>query len=373
MLLLLFIISFFLYSLLLFYYYKGWHKGAEFTTGPVAKDPVFISVVVAARNEEKNIGALLRALEQQTFPTAHFEVIVVDDFSSDATASTAGANQLQNFAIIQPSVAADYSSKKKAIEAGIARAKGDIIVTTDADCIPTPQWLHVIHGYYSKTDASFVAAPVKFFYNSSLLQIFQALDFLILQGITAASAASGFNAMCNGANLSYKKQSFKNVNGFEGIDKVATGDDMLLMHKIAKMEPGKVHYLKSKDAIVSTEPMATWKDLLMQRRRWASKTFLYDDYRLIVVLVFVYVFNFFFFVLIFLSISNPANWWYVLSFWVLKTGIEWPFVHAVARFYNEQKLLNYFFFLQPLHILYTVVVGALSQFGKYQWKGRRTK
>jgi cellulose synthase/poly-beta-1,6-N-acetylglucosamine synthase-like glycosyltransferase len=205
------------------------------------------------------------------------------------------------------------------------------------------------------------------------LQVFQALDFLVLQGITAASVSSDFHTMCNGANLAYKRSAFQAVNGFEGIDRVATGDDMLLMHKIRKLDPSKVHYLKSQDAIVNTEPMPSWKAFFMQRKRWASKTLVYDDYRIIAVLGFVYLLNCLFPILIITSIFNPVYWWYVLFFWILKTIIEFPFVNSVAKFYNEQKLMKYFFFFQPLHMLYTVSVGLLSQFGKYEWKGRKTK
>ena len=179
--------------------------------------------------------------------------------------------------------------------------------------------------------------------------------------------------MCNGANLVYTKQAFIEVNGFEGIDKVATGDDMLLMHKIWKRNPQKVFYLKAKDAIVTTEPMQTWSDFLMQRKRWASKTFVYDDYRIIAVLSFVYLFNCTFLVLLIASFTDCFYWWYVLGFWILKTGIEFPFINSVAKFYQEQRLMPWLFFLQPLHIFYTVFIGLISQFGKYRWKGRRTK
>jgi hypothetical protein len=63
----------------------------------------------------------------------------------------------------------------------------------------------------------------------------------------------------------------------------------------------------------------------------------------------------------------------VLSFWVIKTVIELPFVSSVAKFYDEQKLMKYFFFFQPVHMFYTAFVGLFSQFGKYEWKGRKTK
>ena len=163
------------------------------------------------------------------------------------------------------------------------------------------------------------------------------------------------------------------MDGFAGIDKVATGDDMLLMHKIWKKQPNKVLYLKSTEAVVQTEPMKSWKEFIMQRRRWASKTLVYNDYRIVVVLGFILLFNMLFFVLLGAALFNKIYWIHFIAFLVCKTIIEWPFVSSVAHFYSEQKLMRHFFFIQPLHIFYTVFVGVVSQFGKYEWKGRQTR
>jgi cellulose synthase/poly-beta-1,6-N-acetylglucosamine synthase-like glycosyltransferase len=361
-----------LYLLLISFYWYAWKK-LKYCDLSVSGDNRFLSVIVPARNEKKNISFLLDALSQQTYPKNLFEIIIVDDFSTDTTVEIAKKNSLPNLVLIQPEVSSEFSSKKRSIETGIRKAKGELIVTTDADCIPTKNWLETINNFYVKNDAAFIAAPVKFSHNKSLPQLFQSLDFLTLQGITAASVSASFHTMCNGANLAYKKQAFQNVNGFEGIDKVASGDDMLLMHKIWKKYPGKTLYLKNMEAIVTSQPMLSWKDFFMQRKRWASKTLVYDDYRIIIVLAFVYLLNCLFIALIIASFFNSFYWCYVLGFWLIKTVIELPFVYSVAKFYNEQKLVKFLFAFQPLHIFYTVFVGLVSQFGKYEWKGRKTK
>ena len=360
------------YGVLILYYYSSWKKLENQTINSFSKK-TFISVIVPARNEEKDIGALLTSLQNQDYDKNFFEIIVVDDFSTDRTIEVVNQFKLSNLLVIQPNTDSRHSSKKKAIETAVAKAKGELIVTTDADCVAGESWLQVINGSYLQANANFIAAPVKYFHDNSLLQIFQSLDFLTLQGITAASVASGFHTMCNGANLAYKKKSFVDVNGFEGIDKVATGDDMLLMYKIWKKDRSKVHYLKNREAIVCTQPMLSWKDFLNQRRRWASKTLVYDDYKIIAVLGFIYLFNCLFFVLLTAAFINSDYWILVIGFLIFKTLIEWPFVSSVAKFYNEQKLMKYFPFFQPVHIFYTVFVGLISQFGKYEWKGRRTK
>ena len=360
------------YGGLLLFYKRAWDRIKNYMIDS-SQPPTFISVIIPARNEEENIRRLLISLQKQSYPATSFEVIVVDDFSTDDTATVVTVFGLNNLHLVTPQVKTGNSSKKKAIEAGIAKARGELIVTTDADCVLPSNWLLAINSFYSSSKASFIAAPVKFSHDNTLLQVFQALDFITLQGITAASVSSGFHNMCNGANLAYRKKSFEDVNGFAGIDQVASGDDMLLMHKIWKQEPGKVFYMKSTEAIVTTPPMPSWKAFYNQRKRWASKTLVYEDYRILAVLAFVYLFNCWFIVLLVSAAWHPVHALYALVFLMLKTLIEWPFVYSVATFYQERSLMKWFPLFQPLHVFYTVVVGLTSQIGGYEWKGRRTK
>jgi cellulose synthase/poly-beta-1,6-N-acetylglucosamine synthase-like glycosyltransferase len=199
------------------------------------------------------------------------------------------------------------------------------------------------------------------------------LDFITLQGITAAGVSANMHSMCNGANLAYLRSAFFEVNGFKGIDKLASGDDMLLMYKIWKKYPQRVHYLKTKEAIIETEPVYSWKDFFLQRIRWSSKATYYKDWRITLVLFFVYLFNFLFLVLLVAAFWNKYYWQVIVFYLLGKTLIELPFVYSVARFYKQERLIIFFPFLQPLHIFYTIVIGLVSQFGTYEWKGRRTK
>jgi hypothetical protein len=161
------------------------------------------------------------------------------------------------------------------------------------------------------------------------------------------------------------------VNGFAGIDAIPTGDDMLLMHKIYTRYPDQVFYLKSNNAIVETEPAASWSAFFHQRIRWASKADKYQDKRITSVLVLVYVLN-----LCFLALGIASFWkntwlFFFGVFLLAKILIEFPFVQSVARFFGQQRLMWYFPLLQPLHILYTIIAGWLGRFGSYKWKGRR--
>lgn len=364
------------YGCLFFTYKKWWEKLQDYTSSSNTHEeqPMpFLSVLVPARNEAKNIHPLMQTLLKQDYPASQFEIILIDDHSLDQTVEGAKTAQLSNLAIISSGGDAMSSSKKKAIATGVQQAKGELIVCTDADCLPPPGWLSTIAKFYLTKKASFIAAPVAYIFERTPLQLLQAIDFLTLQGITAASVSAQFHTMCNGANLAYTKEAFLSVNGFAGIDKVASGDDMLLMHKIWKRNPEKVFYLKSSKAIVTTKPMLSWKDFIQQRIRWASKTTYYDDKRVFWTLVLIYFVNLMFFVLFVSGFWNNLYWAAALAFLVIKTGIELPFVTSVARFYNQQEVMRYFFFLQPLHMAYTVSIGLLSQMGSYEWKGRRTK
>lgn len=364
------------YAILINFYHRAWNRLQTFHL-PDTKPSTFISVIVAARNEELNLPALMESLNNQQYPKLQYEVIIVDDHSTDNTAAV-----LQSFTSPDRNLKvlslANYiderestrSYKKKAIEVGVRNSKGSLIVTTDADCRFGEHWLENIAAFYESTQAKFIAAPVKIISRPTLLGIFQSLDFITLQGITGASVSRRFHSMCNGANLAYEKKAFEEVNGFEGIDNIPSGDDMLLMHKIYKKYPDKVFYLKAKEAIVSTEPAASWKAFFHQRIRWASKADSYDDKRIFWTLLLVYLVNVCFLVAALASFWHNIWLFFCLILLLAKVLIEFPFVHSTALFFGQGSLMKYFPFLQPLHILYTIIAGWLGKFGKYEWKGR---
>ena len=281
-----------------------------FTTGrfgnkyPIYKKPVVlqpktrITVIIPARNEEKNISACLDSLCKQDFPKDLLEIIVADDHSTDNTAAIVNRYTDQGISLLSlekemTGVDGTGGSKKAALAAGIKKAAGTLIVTTDADCIFPQQWLSTLVAFYEANKPVFIAAPVKFSREQNALHIFQSLDFLSLQGITAASVFSRFHTMCNGANLAYEKKAFEEAGGFAGIDQIASGDDMLLMHKIYLLHPDKVMYCLSPDTIVETKPAESVNAFLNQRIRWASKALVYHDKRIFYVLLLVYLLNFF--------------------------------------------------------------------------------
>ncbi|MCH5600371.1 glycosyltransferase [Niabella ginsengisoli] len=327
------------YAIIIAYYRNSWRAIPDYQPKNMLIPGIKFSVIIPARNEEQNIGRLLDSLQAQSYSRELFEIIVVDDHSTDATANI--VRQYNDVKLLQLKEDGINSYKKKAIEKAIAEAQHEWIVCTDADCIAPPDWLLAFSSFITDHEPVFVAAPVSlipFKKKNSILYIFQALDFLTLQGITGASVYKRRHNMCNGANLAYKREVFYEVDGFKGIDKIASGDDMLLMHKIWKRYPDRIAYIKSKEAIIETEAAPIWKAFFNQRIRWASKATSYDDKRIFVVLLLVYLFNVSFLVLAVASFFEIVYFFGLIIFVVLKTIIEVPFVLGVSRFFQSKIL-----------------------------------
>lgn len=368
-----------IYACLIFYYRHSWLQIPAFKQVTSSEDMPLtpISVIIPARNEEENMRDCLESVLNQSYPNNRFEVIVVDDFSTDGTAEIVKTFSGKNVRLISLSDQLEEgeinSYKKKAIEVAIQNATGDLIITTDADCIASPKWLETIASFYQKNNSAFIAAPVIFYEEDSFLKIFQSLDFMTLQGITGASVHKKFHSMCNGANLAYEKKVFAEVNGFKDIDHIASGDDMLLMHKIFKKYPDRVHFLKSSKAVVRTKAAETLLEFFNQRIRWASKADKYSDKRITAVLFLVYFLNAWILFLGICSMFNAAVFTTFIIALIIKTIVELLFLYPVTKFFNKVKLLWWFPGAQPFHILYTVIAGWLGKFGSYKWKERKVK
>ncbi|MBC6491964.1 glycosyltransferase [Flavihumibacter stibioxidans] len=366
------------YAFLLQFYHRSWKQQPEDSPPPSGYTPVTaISVLVPARNEEGNIGHCIASLLAQDYPQQLLDIIIIDDHSEDGTSSIVKEFEQQGVRLLSLRdwiTAGQLNSyKKKAIEAGISLAKGTLIVTTDADCSAGPDWLKIIAHCHETKNAQLVAGPVKMRLQRGWLSVFQSLDFLSLQGITAASVFRGFHSMCNGANLAYTVAAFRAVDGFKDIDGPASGDDMLLMHKISGRFPGQIAYLKNRAAIVDTEPAGDLRTFLQQRIRWASKARFYEDKQVFRVLLLVYVMNLGLLITLTAAFFSGFHAAVAVGFILLKTLFEWPFMKSVASFFNQSGIMKYFLFFQPVHIIYTITAGSFGQFGRYEWKGRMVR
>jgi len=355
--------------------YRYWFKALKpFHLPKDIKPTVFFSIIIPARNESANIEKCIQSILAQSYPL--YEIIVVDDHSTDDTPLlvTKLAQQYPQVQLIHLKEFLNGQTtnafKKKAIEIGIEKSKGSWIVTTDADCVVPVNWLKYFNAMIVAKDPVFIAAPVMFTTNGRFSGVFQVLDFLSLQGITAAAVSAGSHSMCNGANLAYSKQAFEAVGKFNGIDHLASGDDMLLMHKVKLQYPNRLAYMYSNEMIVQTAPMPNWRTFIQQRIRWASKADSYNDKKIFIVLLLVYLFNASLLIGLLGSVFFVELFIWTCWLIAIKTLIELYFLLPVAKFFKLEKALLAFPVMQPFHIAYTIIAGWLGKFGKYQWKNR---
>ncbi|MES2479177.1 MAG: glycosyltransferase [Bacteroidota bacterium] len=364
-----------LYVLLLGLYLYGWYLQKEFVVKDNFEPKTSISVIVAARNESANIEKCIHSILSQHYPQHLFELIIVDDCSTDNTVDIVSSINAPNLKLIKLE---DFltenetvvSYKKKALTTGIMHSNGGLVITTDADCWMQESWLRSIAAYYEEFNPEMIVAPVKFYAKNSLLHLFQSLDFMTMQGITTAIVRLNLGVMCNGANLAFSRKAFEAVGGYDGVDHLVSGDDYLLQLKIRNTFPGSIKYLKSFQAIVTTLPQQTWPDFFQQRIRWASKSGRYKDSKMTVMLLLVYLFNCSILLVALMSIIDGQLGSVLISVLLIKIVAEMFFLLPVATFYGNLWQLIIFPFLQPLHIVYIIVAGFLSRIGKFEWKSR---
>lgn len=359
---------------------KGWRSLPIWEIPPDFLPHTKVSILIPARNEAANIQKCIQSVLSQNYPLNLFEIILIDDHSEDDTVKLVKDLSSQNIQILYlkdfiENRASLKAFKKKAIEIGIQNSSGELIVTTDADCIVPKNWLNYLVSFYEKKEVKFIAAPVNFHDEHSLFEKFQSLDFLGMMCVTGAGIHRRFMNMCNGANLAYEKKAFYEVNGFEGIDKIASGDDMLLMQKMSKRFPDQIGFLKNKNATTLTKAVPDLRSFISQRIRWGSKSGNYQEFQIIAILGFVFLFcvNILLNFLLLLFFFTDLTWIFLFQL-SIKTVIDFFFLKSISDFFERKDLMKVFFLSQIMHIIYIAVIGFLSNFKKeYHWKGRKVQ
>jgi cellulose synthase/poly-beta-1,6-N-acetylglucosamine synthase-like glycosyltransferase len=360
------------YGFVILYLIRGWYLLK--TSIPKSLPHTSVSVLIAARNEENNIGLVLKDILNQNFPAHLLEVIVVDDHSTDNTAEIVRSFSSQGVRLIQLNEKEPLNSyKKKAISEAINYASGELIIATDADCRMKSMWLDSLVSMYEKEDLLFISGPVMYHNERNLFERLQTLEFLYLIGLGAASIGNKKASTCNGANLAYKRDIFLELDGFKGIDEVASGDDELFLHKVAEKYPNRVGFCRDQNAIVYTEAKESLVSFLNQRKRWASKSTKYKNKSIVVFGICIWLFNVFLVISALSALVNPSAWkvvYYCLSFKVL---MELVFLLPISRFARRSTYLIYLPFLSLIHIFYLIFIGIAGNSGKYLWKGRMVR
>jgi len=363
---------------------------AAATDHALEEEPVpFVSVIVPARDEQDTIETCVGSILANRYPLDRFEVIVVDDLSRDATAergrSLAAAHAAVPAGIDEPDVTDEgrvrliqmppdlersRAHKKRAITQGIEQARGEIILTTDADCRVPREWIQEMVRTFSD-DTALVSGPVLYPAKGTLAQKAQALEFLGLVAVGAGAIGIRRPNLCNGANVAYRKDIFQALGGFSGIDHLTSGDDELLMQKIAYSTSHQVRFCPSPLAAVITDGAPSAWAFFEQRRRWASKGRHYPHLPLRITVAAIFLF---YVALLAATLAAPFGVVpvaAVLAAWMLKAGFEATLLSPAAVHFGRGPLLALFIPLQPLHAVYIVVMGLAGALGGYTWKGRR--
>ena len=363
------------------FYKHHWDNVPEYFLSPEFKPATKISVIIAARNEENNISECLESIAVQDYPMDLYEVLLIDDFSTDGTHQKV-QKIAERYTHIHYHSLSDFKQeheivahKKTAIEYGISLAQNDLIVCTDADCVAPHTWLSMIADFYQTQQPQFIAAPVLYHREKNIFEKFQSLDVCATMGITAASIRSKVSYMSNGANLAYPKAIFEELQGFEGLKEKASGDDIMFIYKVAKQYPDGVRFLLSNDAAIKTYANRTLKKFSQQRLRWATKNADLQDRSIPWILASVLAFNCLLLFGSIYSIFMAHNILGLIAFvWLAKMVVDFVFLYTTSEFFFKKQLLRYYFVFEVFHLLYIVIIGITANLVKnYTWKDRKLK
>ncbi len=361
------------YTLFLFLVLKGLNNLKTTSQKNIPKE--FVSIIIPFRNESENIINSVSGILKQNYPVDKFEVIYVDDNSTDD--SLVKINEYPKPANVKVlSLPDDYltvAHKKRAISFGIENAKGDIIVTTDADCFYNENWLRTLLSNLDD-DTGFISGPVEFIEEDTFFSGLQKLEFagLILTG----AGLIGINkpTICNAANIAYRKKTYEDVKGFQGNMQLSSGDDELLMQKIARETDYKVRFSLTRDSIVRTKGNPDLNKFYHQRKRWASKGLFYKNKSLIFMLLMIFLFYTGLLVQPLLAVFfYPSVAVIFISSLLLKFLFEYLILKKGKEILFPALSIKHFLVAEFLQIAYIIIAGITGLFGNFEWKRRKIR
>lgn len=354
-----------LYALNAIYYFIGVYRLIKKPEMKKTKEKAFISLIIPARNEENNIRECLSAVEAQDLPLGEWEVWIVDDQSTDETGKIADeyAKKNSNFQVIHTAAGLEPDNyKKQAVLKGIEKSAGDIIVTTDADCVMAGGWLRSLREQFDSDTGMVVGIPV-FKFKNNPLELYQALDYASLSTISVSLIANRTPLMCSAANMAYRKETFRQVNGFDAIDHFISGDDDLLLQKVVQQKKWKIKAVILPSSFTFTKPVENWKKVLEQRARWGSKGAFYPLKWTRVYLAIIFAIQ----LLLaggFFVFSSKS----MLTAWAVKLIIDLLMTIIIMHILGNSRLIFGFLFVSIGQPFVTVISAVRGFLGKFSWK-----
>lgn len=362
-------IIFSIYLILIMLFIIGIYKvksNSKYDT--VQSDNTKFSIIIPFRNEENNLETLIQNIANQTYSKENFQLILVDDFSTDNSLNVAKSEANKNPSLSIKIFQNSSQGKKGALKIGINNADFDFIITSDADCIHNRLWLQEIANCQKSTSADMIIAPVSIIKSNGLLAKFQEIEFLSLQASTIGSVGINKPIMCNGANLAYSKKIFDNSDIKE---EIASGDDIFLLQYLKNKPKYRIEYLMNKNAIVSTYPSKNLSDFLNQRTRWASKSKRYNDIVAGISALLIFCLNITLFTLLILS-TNDIKFLIIFGIILIaKSIIDYIFMVSANKLFKIQNIAILIIPFEIIYLFYTVYVGIISLLPlSFTWKGR---
>jgi cellulose synthase/poly-beta-1,6-N-acetylglucosamine synthase-like glycosyltransferase len=328
-------------------------------------DLPIISVIVASRNEEKNILECITSLNQLEYPEQKLEIILADDNSSDTTGKIIddfifGKNKFKKIQISDDN--GKLKGKVRAVSEAIKISKGEIIITTDADCEVKPGWVRAIASYY--TDEVGVVNGYTTQTSNNFFGGMQAIDFIYLLTVAAGTININKPISCIGNNMSFRRKAYYEVGGYENIPFSVTEDFRLLM-EIHKLGRYKIIFPLEAGALVTSKPCRNLSELFHQKKRWAIGG-LEAPLRGYLIMFWGFFTNLL--VLLTPFFLSP-NWFYLVFF---KLTTDFFTLYPLHSKLGIQKKMKYFLPHQIYFLVYVVLLPFILLFNrKVIWKGRK--
>ena len=328
-----------------------------------------VTVVIAARNERRTIGACLAALANQDYPPELVEIIVADDRSCDGTAEV-----IDRFRTVFPTlrriaieaVPMGVSPKKNALAHAIGHAHGDVILQTDADCEPPPSWISGIVSGFGE-GVGMVAGVAPYIEEPGMLNSFIRHEYLWNAAVSAASIVLGRGTHASGRNLAFRRDMFEQLGGYGAGANILSGDDTLLLHRFRRAAPSSVVTMPLRSTHVPTHAPRSIAALLRQRIRHMS-TGKYFDPAQVVSGILVYGYHALMLLSLLLSTISVA------ACLVFAGGFVWKLFWdaVVVRRTHEVIELNVdwkaFVINELLLVFYMAFLPVLGTFLPVRWK-----
>ena len=325
----------------------------------------FVSIIIAARNEELNLPICLDSAIKQTYPTSLFEIIIVNDHSSDKTEMICNeySSKYSFVRYINTSPDEVLRGKANALAQGIDHAKGEVILITDADCVVPETWVEYTAMQFS-SDIDLLGGFTLQKATSPFTGM-QSLDWAYILGMAASSANLGYPLGSIGNNLAFRKTAYENVGGYRKLKFSVTEDYTVVQAIVCRKKSNYVYPVDSLH-LVESKPCADWLTLLRQKHRWGKGGL---DMKLG---------GLFIMVIGFLMHTAP----FIMLYWngvitasvvlMIKFIADYSYLYQILRRLNRVDELRWFYWFELYFIFYVVALPFLVFFGgKVNWKGRQ--